>query len=274
VTNQGREELEQGLRQITAEEATITGHVAAIRPGTRQQRTVCRIHPEYPQLAILNGLGSKGSLLAPIAARQVIELSSSTSSTKREAQQKPRSLTKLAHSIVRRTIQPGDTVIDATAGNGHDTVFLIRCIGAGGRVIAIDIQHSAIQSTHARLAAEGLSGVELLVADHSAELSRLAEQNNKAKVIMFNLGYLPGGDKQQTTLPASTFSAITAGLRMLSPGGVMTVIAYRGHTGGQQEAQAVEDLARTEESSQISVDRIAGSEDNTESPVLYVFRRH
>ena len=316
-TDEGREELEQALQRITTEPATIIGQVAAIRAGTRQRRPVCQVHSKYPQLAILNGLGSKGSLLAPMAARQLIEIVSSNCTTITQAERKPRSVTRLAHSIVRRTIQPGDTVIDATAGNGHDTVFLARCTGPSGHVIAIDIQDAAIQSTRARLETEGLvpsqqciegwpglegaspkprgflrsaqsspghpihqetidrgpGGVQLLLADHGAELSRLAEENLTVKAMMFNLGYLPGGNKQQTTSAASTETSITAGLKMLVPGGVVTVVVYRGHPGGQQEAQAVRDLAGSLNSSTFSVDVIPGSADNDESPVLYVFRR-
>jgi glycine/D-amino acid oxidase-like deaminating enzyme len=273
VTDQGRAELEKTLREITTEEAEIVEHQVAVRAGTKQRRAVFRIHQEYPQLAILNGLGSRASLWAPVAASQLIELLSSIMSGKKETTGKSRSLTKLAHTIVRRAIRGGDTVIDATAGNGNDTLFLALSVGASGQVIAIDLQAAALQSTQASMEANGIQGVQLLQADHGETLSRLAGESMQVKAVMFNLGYLPGGEKDRTTSPRSTVQAIKAGLRLLSAGGVMTVIAYRGHPGGKEETHAVEEVARQQEATVMSVDIIPGSEDNNESPVLFVFRR-
>jgi len=273
VTDQGRAELEKGLREITGEEAEILEQQVAIRAGTTQRRAVFRIHPEFPQLAILNGLGSKASLWAPVAARRLFELLSAVASGRAETPGKARSLTKLAHTIVQRVIREGDTVIDATTGNGNDTILLARSVGGSGHVIAIDLQDAAIQSTRGRLEAIGISGVQLHRADHGEKLSQLAGENLQVKAVMFNLGYLPGGDKGRTTTTQSTVQAITAGMRLLQPGGVMTVVAYRGHPGGQEETQAVEEVARQQAGTEISVDMIPGSEDNNESPVLFVFRR-
>ena len=90
---------------------------------------------------------------------------------------------------------------------------------------------------------------------------------------MFNLGYLPGGDKQQITSATTTTEAIAAGVSLLKPGGVMTVIGYRGHAGGQEETQAVEEWSQRNRAPSFTTEVIPGAVDNDESPVLYVFRK-
>ncbi len=154
-------------------------------------------------------------------------------------------LTEQAHAIIRLAIQEGGTAIDATAGNGHDTVFLARWVGSSGKVFAFDVQQSALDRTAERLLAAGLTNATLLRRDH-AELraSIQVEHHGRIAAVMFNLGYLPGGDMTVTTNASRTVEAIVAALEMLRPQGILTVIAYVGHTGGLEEAATVEQLLR------------------------------
>ena len=62
----------------------------------------------------------------------------------------------LARDVLIQAVQPGDTVIDATMGNGHDTQFLCERVGPAGRVYAFDVQEQAVASTEALLRREGL----------------------------------------------------------------------------------------------------------------------
>ena len=154
-------------------------------------------------------------------------------------------LTEQAHDIIRRTIRAGDTAIDATAGNGHDTTFLARLVGPTGAVFALDVQSAALDRTRERLDAAGLTNVTLLHHDH-AEMNAIIPERHHGQIaaVMFNLGYLPGGDAIVTTRGDRTVTAITAALKLLRPQGVLTVIAYVGHAGGLDEAAAVERLLR------------------------------
>lgn len=141
----------------------------------------------------------------------------------------------LAREVLERAVLPGDTVVDATMGNGHDTLFLAEQVGPEGRVYAFDIQESALASTRKLLAENGLSSrVTLLCASH-ADLEEMVPCPVSA--VVFNLGWLPGGDHQVTTLCASTEKAVRAALRLLRPGGVMTVCAYPGHDEGTRELE-------------------------------------
>ncbi|WP_432774194.1 class I SAM-dependent methyltransferase [Brevibacillus gelatini] len=144
---------------------------------------------------------------------------------------------EVARKLIRERVQPGETVIDATMGNGNDTLFLAQLVSETGHVIAFDIQPQAIAKTKERLEREGLlDRVELKLASHE-EIESLDVQ---AAAIMFNLGYLPGGNKEITTQAASTIRAIESGLRVLRPGGIMTVMIYWGHAAGEVEKEAVE----------------------------------
>lgn len=151
-----------------------------------------------------------------------------------------------AQRWVKERSQPGDTVVDATAGNGSDTLFLARAVGIGGTVYAFDIQAEALEKTHERLvAASGEQGnlapVKLIHGGHETmEIVLDRELHGRIAAIMFNLGYLPGASTAVITKPTTTLAALDAALRLLRSGGVLTVVVYPGHEGGQEESNAVE----------------------------------
>ncbi len=144
-----------------------------------------------------------------------------------------------AHQLVRQVLGPGEQAVDATAGNGHDTVFLAKLVWEEGRVWAFDIQEQAIKRVQERLEEEGLSSrVSLLNRGHE-EMDAYVQ--GLVGAIMFNLGYLPGGDRSIITQPATTLAAVERGLELLRPGGLLTLVVYTGHPGGAQEGEAVLD---------------------------------
>ncbi|WP_438444614.1 class I SAM-dependent methyltransferase [Gorillibacterium sp. sgz5001074] len=154
------------------------------------------------------------------------------------------SVLSFAHELAAARIRPGDCAVDATAGNGVDTLFLARAVGPGGRVHAFDIQEAALASTAARLEKElpdGSDRVVLHLASHDEMKLRIPEElHETAAAVMFNLGYLPGADHAVITTPATTLPALEAALELLRRGGVLTIAVYPGHDGGLAEAEAVE----------------------------------
>lgn len=147
--------------------------------------------------------------------------------------------TWLAQCLIRASIREGDLTLDATAGNGHDTVFLAECVGADGRVLAFDVQAEAIAAARARVAGADLAArVEFFEESHAMMDARAAPES--VAVVMFNLGYLPGANHQVTTVTEGTLMGLDCATRLLTPGGLLSVICYPGHTGGEQEAAAVE----------------------------------
>ena len=143
--------------------------------------------------------------------------------------------TTMAHQLVGERLLPGDFTIDATAGNGHDTLFLAKAVGPTGHVLAIDIQESAIEAARLRCA-EYKDIIDFKVADHS-NLRRWI--NRETGAVMFNLGYLPSSDKTIITQPESTLKAVVNALESLRNGGILTIAVYYGHPGGDVEAEAV-----------------------------------
>lgn len=147
--------------------------------------------------------------------------------------------TELAHVILREFLRPGEIAVDATAGNGNDTLFLAKFTGPTGKVVAFDIQREAVESTRSKLAAAGLADhVEVIEVSHGTMTDHVAAAS--AGVVMFNLGYLPGADHETTTETRETLVALDAAAKILKPGGLLSVVCYPGHPGGDAEAEAVE----------------------------------
>lgn len=148
--------------------------------------------------------------------------------------------TELAWTLLRGAVYEGDLVIDATAGNGHDTVFLAGCVGENGRVLAFDVQRASILSASGRVAAAGFSQRVVFHQESHATMADHAKPGS-VSAVMFNLGYLPGEDHQLTTETAETLTALDAAALVLKPGGVISVVCYPGHEAGVGESAAVED---------------------------------
>jgi 16S rRNA C1402 N4-methylase RsmH len=147
-------------------------------------------------------------------------------------------------------------------------------VGGRGKVLAIDIQSEAIQTTAARVRELLLSErVSVHQESHAKLGERLTGCEGTVAAVMFNLGYLPGGDKAVITEPGSTLQALKAAVKILRPQGVVTVIAYRGHDGGQDEAEAVAEVAEEQRGLGYEVEVIESDPSNQHSPVMTVIRR-
>ena len=147
-----------------------------------------------------------------------------------------RSARWIASDVLHQVIREGDTVIDATLGNGHDTVMLAELVGETGHVIGFDIQKDAVGRTSARLLDAGL-------LDRCEGHQNIADRvHTPVRAAVFNLGWLPGGDKSVTTLWETTKTAVSAALALLVQGGVCTICAYPGHEEGDRERFALMDF--------------------------------
>ena len=144
---------------------------------------------------------------------------------------------EMAHSLLATRLAAARTAVDATAGNGHDTLFLARNTPADAAVWAFDVQPAALAATARRLAAAGLTGkCRLVQACHARVDEHLAGPIDAA---MFNLGYLPGGSHELTTTAATTVAALRKFIGLLAAGGLISVVAYPGHPAGREENLAV-----------------------------------
>ena len=178
---------------------------------------------------------------------------------------------EFSHLLLKEKVRPGDRVADATCGNGHDTVFLAQLVGLTGRVWAFDAQKGAIAATRLRLTAEEvLDRVEMVHAGHESIAAVVPEL---LRAVVFNLGYLPGGDKSFITLPGTTVAALEGASNLLVPGGILVIVAYTGHQGGREEAQAVEEWAAALPRQQWRVWRCSSLNRHLDAPYLVLIEK-
>jgi len=145
--------------------------------------------------------------------------------------------TDLAKFFIEKVIRDGDIAVDATIGNGNDTLFLSQKVGKNGKVFGFDIQQSAIDNTRKKLLYHGLNEQVLLIKDCHGNMDNYIKKS--VRIIMFNLGYLPGGDQTITTKVETTLRAINKGLELLEKNGIMTIAIYSGHKEGEKEKEAI-----------------------------------
>ena len=144
----------------------------------------------------------------------------------------------LAHRFIQNHIRPGDFWIDATAGKGRDTVFLCSLVGDRGTVLAFDIQEQAVNDTRELVEQSGYAHIAQVILQSHSEMDRYAEEESVDGVV-FNLGYLPGGDHRLATKPASTLRALEQSLPLLKKGGMVSLCIYSGGDTGFEERDAV-----------------------------------
>ena len=181
--------------------------------------------------------------------------------------------TRLVHLWLGHHVRPGDLVIDATCGNGNDTVLLAACVGDSGRVIAVDVQAEAIDATKTVLESRGWHA---RVQVHQMSHERLAEVLSPGELVqcaVFNLGYLPGGSKRIVTTTTGTISAHQCLVERLSPGGAILTTAYIGHPGGKEEADALLSWSRSLDGKQFSVARHEWINQEGSPPFILIIQR-
>lgn len=144
-----------------------------------------------------------------------------------------------SHQLLKEIIQPNDHLIDATVGNGHDTLFLARLVKGSGHIYGFDVQEQAIQHTQEKLLAENLDTRVTLFQQGHETLGTTLPSDVQIKGAIFNLGYLPKSDKTIITQAETTLTAVQAILERLLPTGRIILVVYYGHPGGEQEKQAV-----------------------------------
>ncbi|MGX6962636.1 class I SAM-dependent methyltransferase [Vagococcus xieshaowenii] len=150
-----------------------------------------------------------------------------------------------SHDLLAQVVQPGNWVIDATVGNGHDTLFLAELVGKTGRVIGFDVQKIAIQRTTERLEDANLSQRCALHTKGHETIDELVPFEQLIHAAVFNLGYLPNSDKEVITQAQTTLTALKAIMKRLAPGGRIVVVVYYGHPGGLEEKNHVQQFAET-----------------------------
>jgi SAM-dependent methyltransferase len=152
-----------------------------------------------------------------------------------------------ARTLMDAAVQEGDIAVDATVGNGHDTLYLAELVGKTGHVFGFDIQAQAIENTKNRLKEYGaIEQVTLFQESHDRLIEKIPVQyHGKITGAIFNLGYLPGGDKQIVTKPDSTIRAVEQLLEIMASEGIIVLVIYHGHPEGAVERDALLEYVQT-----------------------------
>ena len=137
--------------------------------------------------------------------------------------------------IYEKFIKPGDITVDATCGNGNDTLLLAK---KSKKVFAFDVQEDAINNTKKLLDENNINNVTLICSSHEKMDNYLNEYKNKISLFTFNLGYLPSGNKNIITNHESTLIAIKKALELLNNKGIILVTCYP-HEEGKKESSTI-----------------------------------
>ncbi|MUK90767.1 methyltransferase domain-containing protein [Ornithinibacillus sp. L9] len=178
-----------------------------------------------------------------------------------------------AHYLLKETIQPGETVVDATCGNGNDTLYLSKLVGDEGSVFGFDIQKQAIENTKQRLLQHNRTNVTLIHDSH-ANISNHIQPTTIIGGAIFNLGYLPKSDKSIITKGESTTLAIHNILKQLKEGGLIIIVVYHGHPGGQEEKESVLHKAKSLDQKLFSVLRYDFINQKNNPPFLLAIQKN
>ena len=142
-----------------------------------------------------------------------------------------------AAELLEPVLYPGARAVDATMGNGKDTLWLCRQVGEAGKVYAFDVQPEALARTRALLESEGVAARAALFCEGHERMAEFVPEPVDA--IVFNLGWLPGAEHAVTTQTPTTLAAVGAALSLLKPEGLMTICVYPGHEEGARELEAL-----------------------------------
>lgn len=177
-------------------------------------------------------------------------------------------LTEIAHQKILRYCPNPLLAIDATIGNGYDTQFLQKILSPQGKLWGFDIQESAMNITSEKI--YGDPRIHLIKDTHEKLNYYLAEYQGKVDLIMYNLGYLPNGDKTLTTLKNSTIHSVRQALTLLRTRGVLSILAYPGHPQGKEEAEFLKEFVDTQEITAIDFSPSPNMSVNKNAPFLYL----
>ena len=146
-------------------------------------------------------------------------------------------VTEVNKVFIDKIVNPGDTVIDATMGNGYDTLYLAKLVGNAGKVYAFDVQEEALKSTKKKVERDNLQGYVELILDGHENIDKYVKE--EVSCVLFNLGYLPRAKHNIITKPETTLQALEKSLNLLKPNGVISIAIYTGHEGGMDEKNEV-----------------------------------
>ena len=180
-------------------------------------------------------------------------------------------VTNISKYIMTNIVREGSFVIDATVGNGNDTITLAELVGNSGKVYGFDIQDKAIENTKEKLLLKSLTNRVELIKDSHENINKYIRE--PVNLVVFNLGYLPNGDHSIVTKSASTILAIKESLKILKPNGLLVITSYPGHIEGKKEKEDIENLLKSIEQKNFNVLKFDFINQINNPPILYAIEK-
>jgi len=177
----------------------------------------------------------------------------------------------ISHKIVREAVKQGDFVVDATMGKGGDTKFLAELVGETGKVYSFDIQQLALDVTTEKLKKTGLENQVELILDGHQNMKNYVK--TEVSAIMYNLGYLPGGDHHIYTLAETTKQALEASFELIKVGGIISVVVYYGGDSGYEEKNAMMEYIKTIDYKRFSVLKCSWENQPNDPPIAIIIEK-
>ncbi len=174
---------------------------------------------------------------------------------------------KISRDIIYKYVKEGQTVADCTVGNGNDTVLLAMLVGSEGKVYGFDIQKKALEVTMENLACENLDNRVILIEDGHENIDLYIDE--KIDFAIYNLGYLPKGDKSIKTNKDTTLISLKKSLNLLNDNGIVLITCYIGHEGGLEEKNAVEEFLKDLDQKKYNVIKYDFINQRNYPPILY-----
>lgn len=178
---------------------------------------------------------------------------------------------KFTRDIISRNIKNSSICVDCTVGNGNDISLLARIVGEEGKVYGFDIQSLAIERSYKSLKDQGLDGNTILIEDSHEYIANYIKE--KIDLFIYNLGYLPRGDKSIKTKGKSTIKSLEAALKLLKSNGIILITCYTGHEGGMEEKNAIEGFLVNLDQSEFNVLKYDFLNQKNFPPILYCIEK-
>lgn len=177
----------------------------------------------------------------------------------------------IVNNMLKSFVKEGFKVLDCTVGNGNDTLLLAELVGQAGIVYGFDIQDIAIENTKNKLKDEGYLDRVFLIKDSHEKLSKYI--NEKLDLIIYNLGYLPKGDKNLKTHADSSLNSLKEALELIKNNGLILITVYTGHEGGTEEKEVIENLLKSLNQKEYNVLKYDFLNQMNDPPILYIIEK-
>lgn len=183
----------------------------------------------------------------------------------------PNNTSNIVRKLIEENVSEGNIVLDSTTGNGNDTLALAKAVGRDGYVYGFDVQKRALEITLEKLKESKLDSRVNLIEDSHENIDRYIDK--KLDFIIYNLGYLPSGDKSIKTNINSTSISIKKALKLMNINGLLVITVYVGHVGGLEEKEGLELVFKTLNQKEFNVLKFDFINQINNPPILYIVER-